>query len=71
MAWMWWLLAPMASTIGGASLLCWRGSREVGSPGRARDAMREHRALLSALARLAADQPLPVTMRVLDPVSTD
>ncbi len=68
---MWWLLAPVASTIGGASLLWWRARHELGAPGRGKDAMTEHRLLLAALPQQPPGEPLPVTMRVLDPVAPD
>lgn len=66
MAWMWWLLAPVASTVLGASVIWWRAAHESGSSGRARDAMTEHQDLLRALQRPGADHPVPVTMQVLD-----
>jgi membrane protein YqaA with SNARE-associated domain len=67
MAWIWWLLAPVASTVLGASVLWWFGRHEQGRssrPGRGGDAMRQHRALLDALAQPRLGDPVPVTMQV-------
>lgn len=66
MAWMWWLLAPVASTFAGAGLLWWRSWREPGSSSRPSAAMREHQAVLQTLARLQPADAPPVTMRVLE-----
>jgi hypothetical protein len=63
MAWLWWLLAPLVSTVLGASVLLARASREPGTSGRARDAMGEHRRLMAALGE--PSEPAPLTMRVL------
>ncbi|HJQ00867.1 MAG TPA: hypothetical protein VJ851_04650 [Jatrophihabitans sp.] len=73
MAWLWWLLAPVASTGVGAGLLCWRSWREPGSSSRPSRAMREHRAVLQALSRSqpADAAPVPVTMRVLEVAQAD
>ncbi|MDQ2838472.1 MAG: hypothetical protein M3Y89_13835 [Actinomycetota bacterium] len=71
MAWMWWLLAPVVSTVIGATLLWWRARREIGAPGRVRDAMSEHRSMLAALPQPRADEPVPVTIRLLDAVAGD
>ncbi|MFL6162744.1 MAG: hypothetical protein ACJ74U_11010 [Jatrophihabitantaceae bacterium] len=65
MAWLWWLLAPVASTLLGALWLRMRARFEVGRRP-ARDAMAEHRALLTALSPAGAAEPAPVTMLVLD-----
>ena len=66
MAWMWWLLAPVASTAIGAGLLYWRSRREPGSSSRASTAMREHQAVLRALSRKQPADPLPVTMLLIE-----
>jgi hypothetical protein len=66
MAWMWWLLAPIASTGLGAAVIWWRAPTENGGRLRRTNAMSEHQALLRALAQQpSADAPPPVTMRVL------
>ncbi|MEO6504040.1 MAG: hypothetical protein ABIQ09_19295 [Jatrophihabitantaceae bacterium] len=66
MAWMWWLLAPVASTGLGAAVIWWRTPIKAGRRLRRADAMSEHQALLQALARQpSASVPPPVTMRVL------
>ena len=67
MAWMWWLLAPVASTAIGAGLLYWRSRREPGSSSRASSAMREHQAVLQALSAKQPAAPLPVTMLLIEP----
>jgi hypothetical protein len=51
MAWVWWLLAPVASTAVGAIVLWWRAPTETGSRFRREDAISEHQALLRALAQ--------------------
>jgi hypothetical protein len=71
MAWMWWLLAPVASTLTGAALLWWRSWLEPGSPSRSSAAMREHQAVLQTLSRLQPADTMPVTMRVLEPAPAD
>jgi hypothetical protein len=63
---MWWLLAPVASTALGAGLLHWRSRREPGSSSRASTAMRDHQAVLQALARKQPADPLPVTMLLIE-----
>jgi hypothetical protein len=71
MAWMWWLLAPVASTALGAALLWWRSRREPGSASRAGTAMREHQAVLRALSRLQPDDPPPATMLLIDAIPAE
>jgi hypothetical protein len=66
MAWMWWLLAPIASTALGAGLLHWRSRREPGNSSRPGTAMRDHQAVLQALSRKQPADPLPVTMLLLE-----
>jgi hypothetical protein len=66
MAWMWWLLAPVASTVAGAGLLWLRSWCEPGSSSRPAAAMREHQAVLQALSRLQPAEAAPVTMRLLE-----
>lgn len=66
MAWIWWLLAPVASTVIGAGLLYWRSRREPGSFNRASTAMRDHQAVLRALAGKHPADPLPVTMLLIE-----
>jgi hypothetical protein len=51
MAWMWWLLAPVASTALGAIVIWWRTPAEAGRRLRRADAISEHQALLRALAQ--------------------
>jgi hypothetical protein len=51
MAWVWWLLAPLASTAVGAVVLWWRAPTETGNRLRGADAISEHQALLRALAQ--------------------
>jgi hypothetical protein len=51
MAWMWWLLAPVASTALGAIVIWWRMPTESGRRLRRTDAISEHQALLRALAQ--------------------
>jgi len=53
MAWVWWLLAPVASTALGAIVIWWRTPTESGHRLRQADAIAEHQALLRALARQA------------------
>lgn len=65
MAWMWWLLAPVASTAIGATVIWWRAWRERSAGWRRSGAMSEHRALLRALPQGRGAEPVPVTMRVL------
>lgn len=65
MAWLWWLLAPVASTLLGGLVLALRAGSETGRRPR-RDPIAEHRALLAALSRNQPDEPPPPTMLVLD-----
>ncbi|HEX8093627.1 hypothetical protein [Jatrophihabitans sp.] len=51
MAWVWWLLAPVASTALGAIVIWWRTPAETGRRRRRADAISEHQALLRALAQ--------------------
>jgi hypothetical protein len=51
MAWVWWLLAPVASTALGAIVIWWRTPTETGRRLRRADAISEHQALLRALAQ--------------------
>ena len=66
MAWMWWLLAPVATTVGGAMLLWWRAlAEDRARSGMGRDSISEHHALLSALSHGHPDEALPDTLIVL------
>lgn len=65
MAWMWWLLAPVASTGLGAAVIWWQTPAQTGRRLRRADAMSEHQALLRALAQPSAAAPTPATIRVL------
>jgi len=65
MAWLWWLLAPVASTLLGGLVLALRAGSTAGRRVR-RDSIAEHRALLAALAHNQPDEPPPATMLVLD-----
>jgi hypothetical protein len=49
MAWVLWLLAPVASTALGAIVIWWRTPTETGRRLRRADAISEHQALLRAL----------------------
>jgi hypothetical protein len=49
MAWVWWLLAPVASTALGAVVIWWRTPAESGHRLRRADGISEHQALLRAL----------------------
>jgi len=51
MAWVWWLLAPVASTGVGAGVIWWRTPAVAGRRLRRSDAVSEHQALLRALAQ--------------------
>jgi hypothetical protein len=51
MAWVWWLLAPVASTVLGAIVIWWRTPTETGRRLHRADAISEHQALLRALAQ--------------------
>jgi hypothetical protein len=51
MAWVWWLLAPVASTALGAIVIWWRDPSGTGRRLRRDDAISEHQALLRALAQ--------------------
>jgi hypothetical protein len=59
MAWVWWLLAPVASTGLGAIVIWWRTPAEAGNRRRRADAISEHQALLRALA----EKPTAMTSR--------
>ena len=63
MAWMWWLLAPVASTGLGAVVIWWRTPVRTGRRLRRTDAMTEHQALLRALEQPSA-AIRPTTLRV-------
>jgi hypothetical protein len=66
MAWLWWLLAPVASTGLGAVAIWWRTPTETGRRLRRPDPVSEHRALLRALAQQpSARVLLPATMHQL------
>jgi len=77
MAWVWWLLAPVASTLLGGLVLTIRAAAEPGQRLRRfrDDPMADHRALLAALAMHGPqgtchspdpDLDSPVSVRVLD-----
>jgi hypothetical protein len=51
MAWVWWLLAPVASTAVGAIVIWWRTPTEASRRLHRADAISEHQALLRALAQ--------------------
>jgi hypothetical protein len=51
MAWLWWLLAPVASTGVGAVVIWWRNPAGPERRLRRADAVTEHQALLRALAQ--------------------
>jgi hypothetical protein len=51
MAWLWWLLAPVASTGLGAVVIWWRNPAGDARRLRGADAVTEHQALLRALAQ--------------------
>jgi hypothetical protein len=53
MAWLWWLLAPVLSTVLGAVAIWWRAAGETGRRFRRTDPVSEHQALLRALAQQA------------------
>jgi len=69
MAWLWWLLAPVASTLLGGLILMLRAAAEPGrrAARRRTDPVAEHRALLAALARHhpAAEADELASVRVL------
>jgi len=69
MAWLWWLLAPVASTLLGGLILMLRAAADPGhrAARRRTDPIAEHRALLAALARhhSAAETDEPASVRVL------
>jgi hypothetical protein len=69
MAWLWWLLAPVASTLLGGLVLMVRAASEPGRrAGRRRsDPIAEHRALLAALAQhhRVGESAEPTSVRVL------
>lgn len=58
MAWLWWLLAPVAVSVVGAIVLWWWGTGAPRSSVWTRNSvMTEHQALLSALTRHVAEDP--------------
>ena len=65
MAWVWWLLAPVASTVLGAVVIWWRTPTETARRLRRADAISEHQALLRALAQ---EQPPRVSPSAATPV---
>ena len=69
MAWLWWLLAPIAVSVVGAIVLWWRGIGEPRSSAWTRSSvMAEHHALLAALTRHVVEDPRygePVNLRLL------
>jgi DNA-binding FadR family transcriptional regulator len=67
MAWLWWLLAPVASTLLGGLVLMLRAAAEPGrrAARRRTDPVAEHRALLAALARHHPEAGEPASVRVL------
>jgi hypothetical protein len=65
MAWLWWLLTPVVSTLLGALVLRLRSRSEAGRRP-SRDAIAEHRAFLAAFAQPDHAHPEPVTILVLD-----
>jgi hypothetical protein len=67
MAWVWWLLAPVASTVIGTAVIWWRAPATAGKRLGGPDPIAEHQALLRVLAQGAAADEVPVTMRVLSP----
>ncbi len=70
MAWLWWLLAPVASTVAGALVLSARAHREARYSDERTDPMVRHQQLLSALQRTEPATDLPATMILLEPEST-
>jgi hypothetical protein len=71
MAWILWLLAPVASTTAGALLVWWRGRRALGRTG-PDHAMAQHRAMLTALARGHQGAVEPVNLVIVsDPVGNE
>lgn len=67
MAWLWWLLAPVLSTVVGALLLSARAHREARFSDERTDPMARHQQLLSALQRTERPADLPATMILLEP----
>jgi len=59
MAWLWWLLAPVASTGLGAVVIWWRGPTGASRRLRRTDAVTEHQALLKALSQQPPVGALP------------
>jgi hypothetical protein len=59
MAWLWWLLAPVASTGVGAVAIWWRNPAGAGRRLHRTDAVTEHQALLRALAQRPASGATP------------
>lgn len=67
MAWLWWLLAPLAITVLGVLMIGARARHEGRRGGAGLDAMTQHRRLVQALTALNPPAETPVTMLVLDP----
>jgi hypothetical protein len=67
MMWMYWLLAPVISTVAGAVVIWWRSRSEDRRRSGPSDAMSQHQALLRALPAGGAAESLPLTVRVLQP----
>ncbi|MEO7263217.1 MAG: hypothetical protein ABI047_18490 [Jatrophihabitantaceae bacterium] len=63
MAWMWWLLAPVASTGLGAAVIWWRAPTLTGHRLRRADPVSEHQALLRALAKQPVAGSAPLATR--------
>jgi hypothetical protein len=68
MAWVWWLLAPAASTAAGAWLFWLRGQYDISSRRSRRSGIEEHQALLRALPGGHDVANPPVTILVLSGV---
>jgi hypothetical protein len=72
MAWVLWLLAPVASTVLGAIVIWWRNPAGTGRRWQSTDAISEHQALLRALARTSpAGSGRPVTEPAADHSAVD
>jgi hypothetical protein len=70
MAWLWWLLAPVLSTIAGGVILAARSRREARSTTTRSGAMNRHEQLMRALQQTARPSEPPATMIVLEPAPT-